>query len=213
MTASSTEDVALQETIAAERGDLAEVLRGLTSASWDAPTLCAGWRVREVVAHMTMPFRYSSGRFVMEVIRDRGRFHRMADRCARRDGSMPTSELTAAVDDNAHHPWKPPGGGFEGALVHDVIHGLDITVALDLDRKVPESRLRVVLGAVSKPKTLKYFGVDLSGIELQADDIAWSLGSGTPVVGQAQDLALVLCGRKLPAGRLCGQLSTRFERR
>jgi uncharacterized protein (TIGR03083 family) len=211
MTTSSTEDVALRETIAAERGELAGVLRGLTRASWDAPTLCAGWRVREVVAHVTMPFRYSSGRFVMELIRDRGRFHHMADRCARRDGSMPTSELVDAVDDNAHNPWKPPGGGFEGALVHDVIHGLDITVALDVDRKVPEDRLRVVLGAVSRPKTLRYFGADLSGIELQADDIAWSFGSGTPVAGQAQDLALVLCGRKLPAGQLRGELSTRFE--
>jgi uncharacterized protein (TIGR03083 family) len=211
MTISAAEDVALREAIAAERGELAELLRGLPPAAWEAPTLCAGWRVRDVVAHVTMPFRYSTGRFVMEVIRDRGKFNRMADRCARRDATRPTGELLAALSDNARNPWKPPGGGFEGALVHDVIHGLDITVALGIDRVVPEDRLRVVLHAVSKPETMRHFGTDLNGIELRADDMAWSFGSGTPVAGQAQDLALVLCGRMLPAGRLGGELGTRFE--
>jgi uncharacterized protein (TIGR03083 family) len=159
---------------------------------------------------MTMPFRYSTRKFVMEVMRDRGKFNRMADRCAHRDAGMPTSQLWAALADNAQNPWKPPGGGFNGALVHDVIHGLDITVALGLGRKVPEDRLRLVLGAVSKPKTVENFGADLMEVELRADDIEWSFGSGTPVSGQAQDLALVMCGRTLPVGRLRGDPSTRF---
>ena len=136
--------------IAAERTELAEVLGRLSPDAWDAQSLCAGWRVREVVAHMTMPFRYSTRRFVLEVIKDRGRFNRMADRCAHRDATMPTGELAAALADNAQNPWRPPGGGLEGALVHDVIHGMDITMALGIDRKVPEERLRVVLGSISQ---------------------------------------------------------------
>jgi hypothetical protein len=100
-----------------------------------------------------------------------------------------------------NHPWKPPGGGFEGALSHDVIHGLDITVALGLDRQVPAERLRVVLGGLS-PKHLKYFGVDLTGTELRADDLDWTFGTGRTVSGSAQDLLLMVCGRTLPAGRL-----------
>ena len=134
----------------------------------------------------------------------------MADRCARRDAAVPAGELVAVLGDNAGHPWKPPGGGFEGALVHDVIHGLDITVALGLGRVVPQDRLRSVLEVVARPKTLGYFGADLNGIELRADDIDWSFGSGTPVHGQAQDLALVLTGRRLPPGRLRGEAGTRF---
>jgi hypothetical protein len=46
----------VRKAIEAERGDLVEVLAGLEPARWDAATLCAGWRVREVVAHITMPF-------------------------------------------------------------------------------------------------------------------------------------------------------------
>ena len=210
MRSRQVDNAALMNEIAAERTELAEVLGALSPDAWEAQSLCAGWRVREVVAHMTMPFRYSTRRFVLEVIKDRGRFNRMADRCAHRDATMPTGELVAALADNAQNPWRPPGGGLEGTLVHDVIHGLDITVALGIDRKVPEERLRIVLGSISKPKTAKYFGADLEEIALRADDMAWSFGSGDPVVGQAQDVALVLCGRKLPAGRLRGDLSDRF---
>ena len=35
-----------------ERADLAEFLATLSPEQWEAPTLCAGWRVRDVVAHM-----------------------------------------------------------------------------------------------------------------------------------------------------------------
>ena len=210
MTTPSIQGTDLSEKITAERRDLADLLSGLPAHSWDAPTLCAGWRVREVVAHMTMPFRYSTRQFLTELGKARGNFTRMADRCAKRDAALPPGELLAALRDNAGHPWKPPGGGFEGALVHDVIHGLDITTAQGIGRTVPEDRLRTVLDVITKPKTLKYFGAELSGVELRADDIDWSFGSGTPVSGPAQHLALVVCGRKLPAGLLSADPGRRF---
>jgi uncharacterized protein (TIGR03083 family) len=210
MTRSLTTDAQVSVWIAAERRELAEVLSGLPAQSWETASLCAGWRVREVAAHMTMPFRYSSVRFVAEVVRSGGRFDAMADRCARRDAETPTDELVAALKDNATYPWKPPGGGLDGALTHDVIHGLDFTVPLGVTRQVPEERIRLVLQAITKPGPLKFFGVDLTGIELHADDVDWSIGSGTMVSGAAQDLALVICGRKLPAGRLRGGPSSRF---
>lgn len=209
MTATVT-DAELRGLIAAERHELAALLTGLPDQSWNAPTLCAGWRVREVVAHMEMLYRYSPARFVAELVRSGGRFHRMADRCAKRDGSVPPGELVAVLAAHAVSVRKPSGVGYEGALCHDVIHGLDVTVALGLDRRVPEDRLRVVLGAITKPKALKAFGAALDGVELRAEDLDWSFGTGTPVSGSAQDLALVICGRRLPAGRLRGGLTERF---
>jgi uncharacterized protein (TIGR03083 family) len=210
MTAAETKNPGITEAIAAERRDLAVILAGLPAEAWDAPTLCRGWRVREVVAHITMPFRYRPPRFVFEMARSRGNFNLMADRTARRDGAAPPGELAAALRDNERNSWKPPGGGFEGALTHDVIHGLDITVALGLDRRVPEDRLRTVLTAVTGPTSQKFFGTDLAGIALRAEDLDWSFGSGMPMSGQAQDLALVLCGRTLPPGHLRGEPSARF---
>src|SRR5881394_45082 len=163
----------IRDMIAAQRAELAEVLTGLPESGWDEPTLCAGWRVREVVAHITMPFRYGRGRFALELARSRGRVNEMADRTARRDAAvLSPMDLTEAVRSNTGHPWKPPGGGYTGALAHDLIHGLDITVPLGLAvPRVPEERLRPVLPASLDDRSVRFFGTDLDGIELRADDM------------------------------------------
>ena len=76
------------------------------------------------------------------MLRARGSFHRMADRAAHRDAEELTSDqLAECVRSNVNHPWKPPGGGYVGALSHDLIHGLDITVALGLDRQPSPERV------------------------------------------------------------------------
>ncbi|MGW9174944.1 maleylpyruvate isomerase family mycothiol-dependent enzyme [Streptomyces decoyicus] len=200
----------VEAAIAAERRELADLLDGLTAGQWEAPTLCAGWRVRDVAAHMSMGFRYSLPKIAAELFRARGNIHRMADRCARRDAAAAsTGELADHLRDNAHHPWKPPVGGITSALGHDVVHGLDITVALGLDRRVPEDRIRILLEKVTL-KSAAFFGADLSGTELRADDLDWSFGTGTPLSGAAQDLLLVAFGRKLPPGRLHGERHHRF---
>ena len=204
----------IKDMIAAQRAELAEVLAGLPEPGWDEPTLCAGWRVREVVAHITMPFRYGRGRFALELAKSRGRFNEMADRLARQDASlMSPADLTAAVQSNIGHPWQPPGGGATGALAHDLIHGLDITVPLGLAvPPVPEERLRPVLPTSLDDRSVKFFGVRLDGIELRASDMDWTLGSGVPLEGAGSDLLLVLCGRALPPGRLAGEPADQFTR-
>ena len=196
--------------IVAERTELAVMLDGLSDAQWDAPTLCAGWRVREVVAHMTMPFRMSVPRFALEMAKARGDFNRMADVVARRDAAaMSAAELRAMLRDNVAHPWSPPGGGPAGALSHDVIHGLDISVGLGLDRRPPPERVGLVLGGMAA-KNLKFFGTDLRGVRLVATDLDWAFGDGAPLRGAAQDLLLAVCGRRLPAGTFEGTAAARF---
>lgn len=206
-------DTDVRAAVAAERREQAAMLAELSSEQWDAPTLCDGWRVREVVAHTTMPYRTSLPRILLEIVKARGDINRMADRCARRDAAqLSSAHLLTALRDNAEHPWAPPGGGPHGALSHDVIHGLDITVALGVDRQVPAERVAMVLAGMQS-KNLAFFGVDLDGIELRATDLDWSFGSGTPVTGLAQDLLLVVCGRRLPPGRLRGEAATPFTAR
>jgi len=74
---------------------------------------------------------------------------------------------------------------------------------------VSPERVGLVLGGL-RPRQVAFFGVDLDGVELRADDIDWSYGSGEPVVGRAQDLLLLVCGRQVPAGRLSGPAAVRF---
>ncbi|MEV4473103.1 maleylpyruvate isomerase family mycothiol-dependent enzyme [Nonomuraea sp. NPDC049504] len=196
--------------IAAERTELAALLDDLPPEQWDAPTLCAGWRVREVAAHMSMGFRYPLPKMLWELVKAGGGVNRMADRRARLDAAaMSTSEMAAALRDNARHPWRPPVGGIAAALGHDVVHGLDITVALGLGRRVPEERVRLLLEQVT-PRTARFFGADLGGVQLRADDLDWSFGTGVPLTGSAQDLLLLTYGRKLPPGHLRGEVSDRY---
>ena len=200
----------IRAAVAAERRAQVDLLASLPEAGWDTPSLCAGWRVREVVAHTTMAYRYSLPRVLVEMVRARGRFDRMADRAARRDaGQLSSGELLACLSANLDHPWTPPGGGPLGALSHDVIHGLDVSTALGRDDTASPERVVMVLGGLT-PKQLTYFGVDLAGVELRATDADWSYGAGEPVTGRAQDLLLLACGRRLPAGRLTGRAAGRF---
>ncbi|NEK56889.1 maleylpyruvate isomerase family mycothiol-dependent enzyme [Geodermatophilus sabuli] len=200
----------LMATITTERASFGDVLDGLSESDWNTPSLCSGWRVREVVAHMTMPFRYPAPRFLAELLRSRGSFARMADRVARRDAQAPIGVLLDGWRTNVAHPWKPPGGGLAGALTHDVVHGLDVTVPLGVEHPVSERALRVVLDHATTPLSLRHSGLDLTGTRLEADDLDWAFGDGEPLRGRARHLLLVLMDRRLPAGSLSGPSAARF---
>ena len=200
--------------IAAEFEALADLLEAAGPEVWDAPSLCEGWRTREVVAHVTMPARYDGPAFMAELEACGGDFTRLSDTVAARDGALPVGALLADLRSPVLHAWQPPGGGEEGALVHCVVHALDIVEAVPLDRRVPAARILPVLGLVTADGsgTSNLFGVDLSAVELRADDLEWSSGSGALVTGPAQVLALAACGRLLPPGRLHGEAAPRFSR-
>lgn len=204
---------AIHAAVVAERREQVLLYGSLTEQQWAAPSLCAGWTVHELLAHTTMPFRYSLPRVMLEVLKARGNFDRMADNRARSDARLlAPAELLAVLQSNVEHPWSPPGGGPLGALSHDVIHGLDASAALGLDHHASPERVLMVLSGM-QAKHIASFGVDLSGVELRATDADWSYGSGEPVRGRLQDLLLVICGRPVSAQRLEGGPAERLSGR
>ncbi len=202
---SACNGIDLPATVTAEFLALAELLDDMDDASWNTLSLCAGWRVREVVAHVTMPVRYSPAQFQAELQDCGGDFTKLSNRIASRDAMLPTGALVECLRDEAMHHWTPPGGGDIGALTHVVIHGLDITVPLGRGHR-PDEALRTVLDDLTTGGTHLHFGVGLDGVHLRATDMDWRFGSGHTVTGAAEHLALVLCGRALPAGRVEGEL-------
>jgi uncharacterized protein (TIGR03083 family) len=203
-------EAGIRAAVVAERREQVDLYSSLTEQDWDVPSLCAGWRAREVLAHTTMPFRYSLRRVAWEIAKARGSFDRMADRRARIDAQqLSSAQLWESLRDNIEHPWSPPGGGPLGALSHDVIHGLDVSTPLGLDHHASPDRVGLVLAGL-RPKNIAFFGVDLDGVQLRATDIDWSYGSGEPLHGRAQDLLLLLCGRRVATGRLEGPAAPRF---
>src|SRR5438309_5203225 len=91
--------------IAEQRCDL---LDGLTDAQWETPSLCEGWRVREVVAHLVTPFSLPMWRFGLKLIARLGNFNRVMDEQARAE-RRPNAELVEVLRANAATRFLPPG--------------------------------------------------------------------------------------------------------
>lgn len=198
------DDAYLQPAVAAEFASLAGLLGAATDAQWDTWSLCAGWRVREVVAHMTMAARYSEAEFMAELQRCGFDFTRLSNEVAARDAKLPASQLVDCLRAEVMAEWTPPGGGYLGALNHVVIHGLDVTVPLGVPRHSPDQTIRAVLDGLTSGGGHEHFGMAVAGRRLAATDLDWCYGSGAELRGAAGDLALALCGRTLPEGRLTG---------
>jgi uncharacterized protein (TIGR03083 family) len=199
-----TDDAYLQPVVAAELTSLADLLDAASDAQWDTASLCAGWRVREVVAHMTMAARYPEEQFMAELQRCGFDFTRLSNEIAARDANLPADELINNLRSEVMQHWAPPGGGYHGALNHAVIHGLDVTVPLGAPRLASDQTIEVILDDLTQGDGTVRFGVDFAGRRLQATDLHWSFGAGRELRGAAADLALVICGRSVPPGRLEG---------
>ena len=85
----------LWRTIHHERARLADLLEALTDDEWNAPSLCAGWRVRDVAAHVISSAAATRTDMVIGVLKSRGSFNRLVDQMARRDGARPTAAILA----------------------------------------------------------------------------------------------------------------------
>src|SRR3954453_21773828 len=92
-------------------GGLADLLTAGPAERWDAPSLCAGWQVRHVVAHVTMPVRLTPEQFGAEMAAAGGDFAVLSDTVAARDGSLPVADHLAQLRSPVLHAWQPPGGG------------------------------------------------------------------------------------------------------
>jgi uncharacterized protein (TIGR03083 family) len=189
-----------QSWVAPTYDGLADLLASAPAQTWDAPSLCEKWQVRHVVAHVTMPVRFTPQQYGAEMAAAGGDFTVLSDTVAARDASLPVDDLLAQLRSPQLHAWQPPGGGAAGAVSHAVIHSLDVTVALDRRPVAPlEARVAVLdqLTAASGA----YFGVDLTGVRLEASDTDWSWGSGETVRADSGALVALLGGRALPDGR------------
>jgi uncharacterized protein (TIGR03083 family) len=196
----------LQRNVTAGLLDLADLLDSAGGVQWDTASLCAGWRVREVVAHMTMSARYPEDTFMAELRRCEFDFRRLSDEIASRDARLLTpAELVDSLRGEATQRWTPPGGGSAGALGDLVIHGLDVTVPLGVPRLSPADSIRIVLDDLTAGGAHAHFGTRIDGRHLQATDLDWSYGSGPVLAGKADDIVLMLCGRVVPAGRIEGE--------
>ena len=198
--------------IDAERLGLAGLLDTLTPQQWETPSLCAGWRVRDVAAHLTLA-QTGVPAAAMALLRARGNLNRMihdtAVRQARRPAECYPQMLRAMIGSRA----KAPGVSHLEPLIDVLVHGQDIAIPLGLDRRMPA--LAAIAAANRVWPDLYPFRARrrLGGIRFAATDCSWSAGEGLPAEGPVAAILLALTGRPAALGQLSGPGVRELERR
>lgn len=176
----------------------ASMFAGLTEDQWRTPSLCAGWTVREVCAHMIPPEGgYKLRSVLFDVVRFRGDLARMVDATAREGARRPTAELVETLRERAGERLKAPVVGPFGPMVDTAIHLRDAARPLGLDMCPPPEDWRLVLDfLLTGPAERGFVGRGrTTRLRLEATDIDWSHGDGDLVRGSAEALAMGIAGR------------------
>jgi uncharacterized protein (TIGR03083 family) len=205
----------LRSHAAAERADLLRLLEQLTPEQWEAATLCRGWRVRDVVAHVYSYDELSGADLARRFVQARFNPTRVNDACLAPYADQSPTELL----DLARRHLEPRGlpAGFKGgiALTDGMIHQQDIRRPIGVPRMIPPDRLRATLEFAKTAPAIRGFWYR-RGLRMVADDVEWSAGSGPEVRGSGEAILLAIAGRNAAVDELAGPgvatLRPRLER-
>jgi uncharacterized protein (TIGR03083 family) len=185
-----------------ERGELAEFLETLAPEHWEAPSLCAGWTVRDVVTHMIGYDELGLLRTIGLLARSGFSLHRgNAKRLA--TATHTPAELIRLLREHQ----RPRGitGAFGGfiALVDGTVHHQDIRRALGKPREIPADRLRTTLRLALRARPI-HAAQRARGLRLVASDVDWTHGEGPEVRGPGEALLMAMAGRGAAVAELTG---------
>ncbi|HLH26193.1 MAG TPA: maleylpyruvate isomerase family mycothiol-dependent enzyme [Chloroflexota bacterium] len=177
----------------AERRELLALCHALGPAEWEAASLCAGWRVRDVVAHVI-----GGERDWADILRTHGDVDAANARSVERRAGVPVQQLLAELDEIA--AVQGLGRLFAPVLLVDNwIHQEDIRRPIGRPRAQNPDRLRWVL---------RWTRVLPSGrgrsLRLVATDLDYTAGEGPEVRGAAADIIMAVAGRASAARHLEG---------
>jgi len=188
----------------AERAALIDDLEHLEHARWDEPSLCEGWTVHDVAAHLVDTARTTRLGFVAGLARARFDFHRQNARgveCQRGASPQETLERLRQVATRRSTPPAP----LDSRLVEEVVHGEDLRRPLGLTRSYPpEAVVRAVRLQARTPAAFGGAKELVARVRLTAVDDDVSIGDGPEVTGSTLSLLLVACGRRVALDDLHG---------
>ncbi|MEV5262433.1 maleylpyruvate isomerase family mycothiol-dependent enzyme [Streptomyces anulatus] len=188
----------------AERAALADDLARLDTGQWDAPSLCEGWTVRDVTAHLVDTARTTRIGFVAGLVRARFDFDRQNARGVERERGASPQETLERLRRVASRTTTPPAP-LDTRLVEEVVHGEDIRRAVGLVRSYPQEA--VVRALRLQARTPASFGGAkelVARVRLTATDADLSIGEGPGVTGPVLSLLLAVSGRRAALGELDG---------
>jgi uncharacterized protein (TIGR03083 family) len=189
---------------AQERRRIADLIDDLDEAQLATPSLCAGWDVKTVAAHLVSVLAEGTLRVTWLGAR-RGSPDRAIDELARRSAQRPAAEIAASLRDLADHQyWRPPPQA-PGLLAEVLAHSGDIRIPLGLPFEPDPQPTAIALDFLTGPVPIGLVPLGrLRGIRLQATDIDRTWGKGQEIRGRSAELLMAAVGRNAVLDALDG---------
>jgi uncharacterized protein (TIGR03083 family) len=188
----------------AERAALIDDLSHVDDERWDEPSLCDGWTVHDVVAHLVDTARTTRLGFVVGLVRARFDFDRQNARGVERERGASPRETLQRLRRVASLRSTPPAP-LDSRLVEEVVHGEDIRRPLGLTHSyVPEAVVRSLRLQARTPASFGGAKELTAKVRLRATDADLSIGDGPEVSGTALSLLLAISGRRVALDELNG---------
>ncbi len=188
----------------AERQAFYSTLRDLPSSDWDSASLCRGWRVRDVAAHINVLAGLTLASLGAGLVLARGDFDRYMNRAVAKQARRPVSEQLGLLGEVAASDRIPPATTIANSALDVYVHHHDVAIPLGRDVVSDPGRLRWMADAMVSVGRPIGGAARVKGLRLIATDIDWHYGTGPEVRGPAAALLLAGCGRTALNGQLEG---------
>lgn len=187
-----------------ERRALLQDLEPLQPEHWRTPSLCPGWDVHDVLAHVIDSAKTTRLGFIRRMIAARMDFDRDnavgVEREKTGDPEQTLSQLGAVLTRTS----GPPASQAT-RLVEAFVHGEDIRRPLGISRDYPPAEVATALGYQVRTTTAMGGGKEIAaGWRLVATDTPFEHGEGPEVRGPAISLLLAVSGRPVADHELSG---------
>ena len=127
------------------RHSLLSTFGDLDDQQWGVPSLCHGWTIRQVLAHVILAVRPPRRRYITAVVIARVSFDKANHSLAVAEAQRPVDELLADYRSVIDHRFSPAGWPEEAPLSDIMLHSLDVRIPLDLDTDAPAEHYEPVL--------------------------------------------------------------------
>lgn len=181
--------------VADERRRLASLLEGMDDAQLATPSLCEGWDVKTVGAHIVSTVEDGTPAFVWRGVR-RGSMAHGIDELARRRARPPAAEIVADLRRCADRAVSPPLFGPLDPLADVLVHGGDIRIPLGQPFEPDPELAALAMDFLTGPWPFGFVPLGrLRGISMRANDIDGAWGTGAEIRGPVAALMMAISGR------------------
>lgn len=192
------------QAVHAERRRLAADLAGLTEEAWSTPSLCPGWDVHDVLAHLVDSARVGRLGFVRDMLAARFDFDRANEHGIARS-KHPSPRQTLDELEAAAALTRTPPANLATRLVEAFVHGEDIRRPLGLAGDYPPDAVaQAIAYQLRTPVSFGGGRERAAGLRLVDRVTGSRWGEGEDVVADGVDLLLAVSGRRVAPERFEG---------